>query len=96
MNTHKLLDVLLEKGHNDLERLSLMGMIARAVELYGIERYWEGVCGTAVELPEDIQLQAKRNAQKATTEQFAVIEACALEKKTPSIEEPVLVQEIGG
>ncbi len=66
----------MKDGYNEGERASMIGMFARLVELYGVQRYWEGVSGTAQELPEDIIQTAKSNAAKAVFDQIATIEAC--------------------
>lgn len=73
MDTRALLDTLLEADWNKSEIESLKGMIARAVELYGVERFWQGACSSASALPEDIKENAKQNAIKAIIEQVNVI-----------------------
>lgn len=59
---------------NKSEKAALCGMIRRYIELYGIERYWDGVAGTAHGLADDIKSSAHTNAVNATEEQLRSIE----------------------
>lgn len=76
MDIKRLLTGLINSDCKDNERETLVNMICRAVDLYGIERYWDGACSVAAELDEKVLQSARVNAQHATIDQCDTIVSC--------------------
>jgi len=64
MDINKLLTGLIMADCKDNERETLVNMICRAVDLYGIERYWDGACSAATELDEKVLHNARKNVYR--------------------------------